>query len=65
MTETKPNFVILHRNHGTKAEDAWYKYLYNKLIHYGYQLDLRTHEENIINSRIEIIRTLKEEINCN
>jgi predicted alpha/beta hydrolase family esterase len=65
MTETKPNFVILHGNHGTKAEDAWYTYLYNKLIPYGYQVDLRTHEEIVINSRVEIIRTLKEEINCN
>lgn len=60
----KPNFVILHGNHGTKAEDAWYTFLHDKLSIYGFKIDLRTHEENIINSRINIIKTLKDDIRC-
>lgn len=66
MTEytSKPNFVILHGNNGTKADEAWYTYLYNKLSIYSYKIDLRTHEENIINSRVNIIKTLKDEIKC-
>lgn len=60
----KPNFVILHGNHNTIAEDAWYLYLYNKLSIYGYKIDLRTHDESIINSKVNIIKTLKDEIKC-
>jgi len=65
MTEFNltPKFVILHGNHGTKAEDAWYTSLKDKLSSAGYQVDLRTHPESTINSRTEVIRTLKEEIN--
>jgi len=66
MTESKtePNFVILHGNHGCKKEDGWYTYLYDKLNMHGYKIDLRTHDENIINSRVNIIKTLKDEIKC-
>lgn len=66
MTElkTEPNFVILHGNHDCKAEDGWYTNLHNKLIMYGYKSDLRTHKDKIINSRVKIITTLKDEIKC-
>ena len=64
FTKPKPNFVILHGNHGTKAEDAWYTDLYNKLSKAGHKIDLRTHDESIINSRVNIIKTLKDEIKC-
>ena len=61
MTElkTEPNFVILHGNHGCKAEDGWYTYLHNKFINQGYKSDLRTHKDKIINKKVNIIKTLK------
>jgi len=61
---SKPKIVILHGNHGTKKEDAWYTSVYNKFISSGYEVNLETHEENIINSRVNIIKTLKENIKC-
>jgi hypothetical protein len=62
FTKSEPNFVILHENHGTKAEDALYTDLYNKFSKAGHKINLRTHDENIINSRVNIIKTLKDEI---
>lgn len=61
---TKPNIIILHGNHNTKHTDAWYSTLGDKFVEAGYQVDVRTHEENIINSRTEIINTLKNVIKC-
>ena len=59
-----PKIIILHGNHGTTHTDAWYSSLASKFIEAGYQVDLRTLPENIINSRINVIDTLKNEFNC-
>ena len=59
-----PKIIILHGNHGTTHKDAWYSTLACKFIEAGFQVDLRTHPENIINSRINIIDTLKNELDC-
>jgi predicted alpha/beta hydrolase family esterase len=57
MTTTK--IVILHGNHGTTADDAWYASLKDRLVAAGYTVDLRTHPETTINSRENVIQMLQ------